>query len=58
MSLNIPVALSDSAQRIRLAMDAFTSVLLWCVNKRKEPPTAAAPIGVANIVGFSCRPPI
>src|SRR6516164_4529489 len=42
----------DSAQRIRLAMDAFISVLLWCVNKRKEPPRAAAPIGVANIVGF------
>src|SRR6516225_4153886 len=48
----------DSAQRIRLAMDAFISVLLCCVNKRKKPPRAAAPIGVANIVGFSWRPPI
>jgi hypothetical protein len=48
----------DSAQRIRLAMDAFISVLLWCVNKRKEPPRAAAPIGVANIVGFSWHPKI
>jgi len=45
----------NSAQRIRLAMDAFISALLCCVNKRKEPPRAAAPIGVTNIVGFSCR---
>jgi hypothetical protein len=27
----------------------------WCVNKQKEPSRAAAPIGVANILGFSCR---
>jgi hypothetical protein len=28
------------------------------VNKQKEPPRAAAPIGVAHILGFSCRVPI
>src|SRR5215471_12359586 len=32
------------------------SEVLCCVNKRKESPRAAAPVGVANIVGFSCRP--
>jgi len=52
------VVRDDSARRIRLAMDAFISVLLWCVNKRKEPPRAAAPTGAANNVGFSCCPPI
>jgi len=32
----------------------FSSPLV-CVNKGKEPPRAAVPSGVANIVGFSCR---